>query len=197
MKQLVLASQSPRRRELMETLQYPFTVCPAQGEEVMDPSLSPDQLVGGLACQKAEEVSALYPHAVVVGADTVVVLAQQIFGKPKTQDQAYAMLEALQGKRHSVFTGVCVCEKRTGKQETFVQETKVTMGALSHQEILGYLSMGESMDKAGAYGIQGVGAWLMEQVEGDYFNVVGLPLFTLGKVLPRFGIPLFGNEGDI
>lgn len=194
MKQLILASQSPRRRELMETLRYPFLTIPAVGEEVIDPTLSPSDLVQKLAQQKAEEISKAQPTAVVIGADTLVVLGKEIFGKPKTQEEAWSMLGKLQGTMHQVYTGVCVCE--AGKLHSFYSCTQVSVRSLSEAEVKNYVAQGESMDKAGAYGIQGKGAWLIDRVEGDYFNVVGLPLCQLGQVLESFGIPLFGSEGQ-
>ncbi len=194
MKELVLASQSPRRQELMATLGYPFTICPAVGEEVIDQNLEPSHLVMSLAKQKAEEVIQKYPLAVVIGADTVVVLQGVIFGKPKTEKEAFSMLKALQGDTHTVYTGVCLMEQGKETHLSFCA-TKVKMMPLSDGDIKAYIAAGESMDKAGAYGIQGKGAWLMEGIEGDYFNVVGLPLCTLGQELKKFDIHLLGSEG--
>ncbi len=195
MKELILASQSPRRRELMETLHYPFLTIPAVGEEIIDPSLAPSDLVQKLAQQKAEEISQQHPKAVVIGADTLVVLGTEIFGKPKTQEEAWSMLRKLQGTSHQVYTGVCVCEG--SRTECFYSCTQVSVRSLNATEVKNYVAQGESMDKAGAYGIQGKGAWLIDRVEGDYFNVVGLPLCQLGQKLETFSIPLFGSEGQI
>lgn len=192
MRKLVLASQSPRRKELLEKLAHPFEVCPAVGEEVMDGSLSPDDLVESLAQQKAREVFALHSDHVVIGADTVVALEGEVFGKPKDEGEAIQMISRLQGKTHHVFTGVCICAQ--GKERVFHEKTAVRMKTLSPSEVKAYVSQGESMDKAGAYGLQSLGAWLVESIEGDMFNVIGLPLCALGKVLPDFGIELFGNE---
>lgn len=195
MKTLILASQSPRRRELMETLNYPFLVQPAVGEEVIDPSLAPQDIVQSLAFQKAEEIALSQEgDFVIVAADTVVVLGEEVFGKPKTTEEAWDMLGKLQGSPHAVYTGVCIWGSKPHKVHKFYSKTQVSMRPLCLEEIQKYVSLGESMDKAGAYGIQGRGAWLIDKVEGDYFNVVGLPLCQLGQALDAFGIPLFGSE---
>lgn len=191
---LILASQSPRRKELLGQLGYPFTVCPAQGEEVMDTSVPPDVLVGELASQKALEVMYEHRNAVVIGADTVVVVDNTLLGKPKDKEEAIAMVTLLQGNTHTVYTGVCVVEEC--RQALFTEKTEVTMRALTPEQVRAYVAQGESMDKAGGYGIQGLGAWLVEEIKGDYFNVMGLPLCALGKILPDFGIELFGSEAE-
>lgn len=190
MKELVLASKSPRRKELMDTFGHPFTICPAEEEEIIDQSLAPSELVMALAKQKAEEVIQKHPHAVVVGADTVVVLQGVIFGKPKTEEQAFSMLEALQGNWHTVYTGLCIMEEGQESHHSFCA-TKVEMMPLSDRDIKAYIAQGESMDKAGAYGIQGYGALLVAGIDGDYYTVMGLPVAPLGRVLEELGVSLF------
>ncbi len=196
MKQLILASQSPRRKELLEKLGHPFLVCPAVGEEVMDDSLMPSALVESLAKQKAEEVAKKYPQDIVLGADTVVVVDGTVFGKPKSEAEAVEMVLRLQVRAHQVFTGVCLWSKE--KTISFSEESQVILRPLSRKQVESYVARGESLDKAGGYGIQTVGAFFVEGIRGDFFNVMGLPLCALGKVLPEFSVPVFGEvEGEI
>lgn len=193
--ELVLASQSPRRQELLAKFGYPFLTCPAVGEEFMDPSLSPCDLVQSLAREKALEVGKKHPNALVIGADTVVVLNKTVFGKPKDEEEAISMITQLQGNTHTVYTGVCLTSPE--KTVVFQEATLLTMRPLSSEEIRGYVAQGESLDKAGGYGIQGKGAYLTQKIEGDFFNVMGLPLCRLGLELSGFGLHLFGSEGHI
>lgn len=185
---LVLASQSPRRRELLQQMGFQdFEVLPAIGAEVADPALPPEQYAEQLALHKAREVaSRCGEDALVIGADTIVVLDGHILGKPKNAASALQMLTALSGRKHTVYTGVCVIH---GSEVDLRHEaTKVTVCALTEREILAYIATGEPMDKAGAYGIQGRGALLVEKIEGDYYNVVGLPICCLNRMLGRFGV---------
>ena len=164
-------------------------VCPACGEETADPSLPPQELVMALAASKAREVAAQSGAGdVVIGADTVVCLDGQIFGKPGTACEAADMLRSLSGRTHEVFTGVCVI--RNGRELLRYERTFVTFRSLSEEEIAAYLASGESMDKAGAYGIQGRAALFTERISGDYFNVMGLPLCLLGEMLKEQGVGL-------
>ena len=179
MRTILLASQSPRRKELVELLPWSFKVCTKEVEEKVDDALTPEENVQALALQKAMAVAKAYPDYLVVGADTVVCYEGQIMGKPKDQSDAKCILQRLSGKTHQVYTGVAlVCEK-TNTTITFYQATDVTMQVLSDVEIDEYLMTNESYDKAGAYGIQGYGARYISRIEGDYYNVVGLPVHAL------------------
>ena len=182
---VILASQSPRRRELLERMgMSDFLIRPAQGEEIFDPSLTPAQLVEALSCQKAEEISAgAGPEDVVIAADTVVSVDGRVLGKPGDEAEAAEMLAALSGREHTVYTGVTV--RRGGETVTEHEATAVRFRPLTGEA---YVATGEPMDKAGAYGIQGYGCLLVEGISGDYFNVVGLPVCRLGKILARFGV---------
>ncbi|MFV8828757.1 Maf family protein [Alkalihalobacterium sp. APHAB7] len=186
MKPFILASGSPRRKELLEQANISFTVQTSDIDETLDPAQSPEQFVQSLALQKAEAVFKSNQHAVVLGSDTVVVLEGQILGKPNDRDHARDMLTALSGKQHSVITGVAIlsCEQ----QKTFFVETRVQFWELSNAEIERYLDTNEPFDKAGAYGIQGFGATLVREIAGDYFAVVGLPLALTVRQLNHFGI---------
>ena len=189
--QIILASGSPRRRELMEMLcPENLRIIPAAGEERADPDLPPDELVKVLSRQKAEEVAALHagPGDVVIGADTVVALDGKILGKPKDETQAGEMLRALSGRAHSVYTGVTVI--RDGEERSHAEHTRVFFRPLSDGEIDRYIATGEPMDKAGAYGAQGWASLFVERLEGDFFNVMGLPLCALGKLLKQLGVNL-------
>ena len=178
--QLILASQSPRRKELLSLFRIPFTVRVADIDETMDSNLPPQQEVARVSRLKAEAT----PHSdtdVVVAADTIVVCDGQILGKPRDEEDACRMLRLLSGKEHQVMTGLCVLR---GSQVTVCTEiTNIHFRPLSDREIRAYVRTGEPMDKAGSYGIQGGAALFAEKLVGDYYNVVGLPVCTLGKIL--------------
>ena len=183
---MILASQSPRRRELLGQMGFSFTVRPARGEELPHPELTPAQLVEELARQKALEVSAeAASDDVVVAADTVVAIDGKVLGKPHDKVHAAQMLSALSGREHTVYTGVAVKRGETLLVEH--EATQVRFRPLTEREIDLYIQTGEPMDKAGSYGIQGYGALLVEGIRGDYFNVVGLPICRLGRMLAQVG----------
>ena len=185
--ELILASQSPRRRELLTQMGLSdFLIRPAQGEEVIDPALSPQELVVSLSRQKAAEISQTAPDALIIAADTVVTADARVLGKPRDEADAAAMLRFLSGRTHTVYTGVTVQQGNRCISE--FEATQVRFRPLTEQDIAAYIATGEPMDKAGSYGIQGVGALLVEGIEGDYFNVVGLPVCRLGQMLRKFGV---------
>lgn len=185
---VILASQSPRRRELLGQMGFPdFIIRPAQGEEVVDPALSPDKLVEELSRQKCAEVAvSSAPDDLIIAADTVVAIDGTVLGKPRSVQDAFAMLSRLSGRHHTVYTGVTV--RRGAQSLTAHEATRVHFRPLTHEEIEAYISTGEPMDKAGSYGIQGYGSMLVEGISGDYFNVVGLPVCLLGRMLAQFGV---------
>jgi tetrapyrrole methylase family protein/MazG family protein len=180
---IILASQSPRRHELLKAAGFEFDIIPATGEENIPPNTPPEQAVTALAEQKAAEIAALYPDSdcTVIGADTIVYLDGEILGKPADKDDAFAMLRKLSGKLHRVFTGVAVISNRS--KHTFFEETTVEFHELSDSEIAAYIDTGEPFDKAGAYGIQEKGMLLVKQIRGDFYNVMGLPISRLARVL--------------
>ena len=194
---VILASQSPRRRELLERMgMSDFLIRPAQGEEIFDPSLTPAQLVEVLSRQKAEEISAgAGPEDIVIAADTVVSVDGRVLGKPGDEAEAAEMLAALSGREHTVYTGVTV--RRGGETVTEHEATAVRFRPLTGEEIAAYVATGEPMDKAGAYGIQGRGCVLVEGIDGNYHNVVGLPTCLLAGMLRQVGIDVLtgGQEG--
>ena len=177
---IILASQSPRRRELMEKLNIPFTVRVADIDETPDPSLTVREDLARLSRRKAEAVPR-QPEDIVIAADTMVVLDGQELGKPKDRAEAEKMLTRLSGKTHQVMTGLTVL--RGSKQVTHVEVTEVTFRPLSPAEIRAYVDSGDCDDKAGAYGIQSGGALFVEKICGDYYNVVGLPVCRLACIL--------------
>ena len=188
---LILASGSPRRRELMEMLRPEgLEIVPALGEETADPALPPEELVKALSRGKAAEVAARCAKGgdVVVGADTVVVLDGTVLGKPRDAADARRMLRALSGRSHTVFTGVTVL--RGDACISHAERTEVRFRALTDAEIERYIATGEPMDKAGAYGAQGYASLFVEHLDGDFFNVMGLPLCALGKLLKQLGVDL-------
>ncbi|HIT25066.1 MAG TPA: septum formation inhibitor Maf [Candidatus Enterenecus avicola] len=188
---MILASQSPRRKELLGQMGLRgFKVTSPEVDETVDEHLPPAQVVEELSRRKAMAVAR---HAdgddLIIAADTVVALEGAVLGKPADQREAFAMLTALSGNRHYVYTGLTVIQ---GDRVVTQHEcTTVTFRELEPEEISHYIATGEPMDKAGAYGIQGLGAMLVSGIEGDYFNVVGLPIFRLSRILAGFGLDLF------
>ncbi len=185
---IILASASPRRRELLGTLGLEFEIKPALGEEITPSHGDPRRTVMELSAAKARELARENPGALVIGADTVVEKDGVILGKPADAAEAADMLRRLSGERHRVFTGVSLV--RDDRILSDAEETVVRFRHLSREEIDAYVASGEPMDKAGAYGIQTLGSLLVEGIEGDYFNVVGLPLCRLGQMLKEFGVQL-------
>ncbi|ATF12408.1 septum formation inhibitor Maf [Brevibacillus sp. HB1.2] len=187
---LILASSSPRRRELLQALGLSFTVITSDVDETTAEHLSASEVVEELSLRKAKEVASRLTEGVVLGSDTVVVLDGQILGKPVDEMDAYRMLSMLQGQEHTVYSGVALIDVETGRAEVSHSLTHVRIRALTEQEIKSYIATGEPMDKAGSYAIQGIGATIVEGITGDYFTVVGLPLGLTSTLLTRFGMPI-------
>ena len=179
----ILASQSPRRIELLKLLVDEFDVVVSNAEEVMNEEISSEQLVMDLALLKAKEVSKQHPGRYVLGFDTIVVLDGKPLGKPVDRDDAFAMLKSLSNRSHQVVTGCAIV--KDDYQELFYDGATVTFNLMMHSEINEYLDTGEPFDKAGAYGIQGYGARYISKVEGDYYSVMGMPIQELYKRLRR------------
>lgn len=171
---IILASASPRRKELLTLTGIEYDVIVSQCKETLPDGITPDKAVEELARQKAEDVFSRNSDALIIAADTVVALGNTILGKPKDEEDAFNMLSSLSGRRHTVFTGVCIRTK--DKTDIFHVATEVEFYDLTEKEIRDYIATKEPMDKAGAYGIQGKGFVLVKGIHGDYFNVVGLPL---------------------
>ena len=179
---LILASQSPRRRELMKVLKVPYWVRGAEVDESVDPTLPPEEQVAMISRRKAAAAER-EQEDVLIAADTIVVCQGHVLGKPRDKEQAKQMLSMLSGREHEVMTGVTVVRGRTS--ETFTEITRIQFRALSEKEIDDYIATGEPMDKAGAYGIQGGAGRFVEKITGDYSNVVGLPMERLRQTLIR------------
>ena len=189
---IILASRSPRRRELLGQVGLTFEIVSPEVDEAQYGGLPPRELVQTLSRAKALDAARQVPAgSLVLGADTVVVLDGQALGKPDGPEGARAMLTALSGRTHEVWTGFTLC--RDGAVHTEAVATEVTFRALAPEEIDRYVATGEPLDKAGAYGIQGRGALLVAQIRGDYSNVVGLPLCAVGQALRRFGVDPVGG----
>jgi septum formation protein len=187
---VVLASASPRRRELLENIGLKFTVDPAEIAEIQTAKLKPAELAKELSRHKARAAASRHADSIIIAADTFGVLDGVILGKPVDERHARKMLAGLSGRYHSVITGFTVIDSASGRIVTRAVETRVYFRKLSRSEITRYVKTGEPLDKAGAYAIQGLGALLVERIEGDYCNVIGLPLCALTGVLRRFGIAL-------
>ncbi|AGC67354.1 Maf-like protein [Thermoclostridium stercorarium subsp. stercorarium DSM 8532] len=193
MKQLILASQSPRREMLLKQIGVSFKTHPSNIDENMTENVGPEDYVRSVAERKAFKVKEYFCSRghnffVVLAADTVVVHEGVILGKPADEDHAFEMLSRLSGRWHEVMTGVSVLDGDEDKKLTCVEITKVKMRDLSPDEIWKYIRTGEPLDKAGAYGIQGIGALMVERIEGCFYNVVGLPLHRVSVMLSQFGI---------
>ncbi|MGE5473389.1 MAG: Maf family protein [Ignavibacteriales bacterium] len=188
MLEIILASSSPRRKELLEGLGLKFKVISSDVDETANEE-NANLLAEKLAETKAREIARnLDPGYLVVGADTIVCLETEILGKPRDEKEAFEMLKKLSGNTHKVITGIALIESGSGRKMVSHEETIVKFRNLEDKEIRAYIKTGEPMDKAGAYGIQKVGSVLVQRIEGCYFNVVGLPLARLTGMLKEFGI---------
>ena len=189
---LILASQSPRRRELMGLFRRPFTVCVADVDEYMDPEKAPFDEVARVSRAKAQAI----PRGeddVVVAADTIVVCCGRTLGKPRTKEEAFEMLSLLSGRDHQVMTGMTVL--RGGREVTCTEVTDIHFRSLTDKEIESYIATGEPMDKAGAYGIQGGAALFAQKMVGDYYNVMGLPVCRLYEILSQLALEWMEENG--
>lgn len=185
----VLASKSPRRAELMRYITPDFEILPAGCGEALPDGIDPFEAPEFLAVQKALDVCKKRPDSLVIGCDTVVILDNQIMGKPKDKEDAFRMLKALSGRVHTVVSGVCICFK--GKTLSFTQKTQVEFYDIPDEDILEYIRKSNPLDKAGSYGIQDEGGLFVKGISGDHYNVIGLPLARLNQELKKI-IKLFG-----
>lgn len=194
---IILASKSPRRREILENTKVKFSVKESQIDEIIKENESPKEIVMRLAYEKALDVASSNSDSLVIGADTIVVINGQILGKPKNEEEAYNMIKLLSGKTHHVITGFALINLSLNKKVIDCEVSQVTFKELSTESIKDYISTKESLDKAGAYGIQGYGGLLVKNIQGDYFNIVGLPISKISDCLKdHFKINLF-TEGDL
>ncbi len=180
---IILASASPRRKELLKLIIDEFEVRPSHVDETLPTNISCENAAEFLACAKAECVKAA-DGEIVIGCDTVVVFENKILGKPKNYEDCRDMLSTLSGNAHFVYTGICIISG--DKKYSFTEKTRVEFNSLTDEEIESYIATGEPFDKAGGYGIQGKGALLVKSIQGDYFNVVGLPISRLNRELTYF-----------
>ncbi|MDN5331655.1 MAG: nucleoside triphosphate pyrophosphatase [Tepidanaerobacteraceae bacterium] len=187
---LILASASPRRRDLLKQVGLDFEIIPSLVDETVPPGVTPDIAAVRLAEKKAIDVAHRSKDGIVIAADTIVALDDSILGKPKDEEEARKMLESLSGRWHRVFTGIAVVDCSSLEKVTDCEQSRVKFKKLSSSEIENYIKTGEPMDKAGAYGIQGKGALLVEKIEGCYYNIVGLPLFRLSLALSHFDVKI-------
>lgn len=197
MPELILASGSPRRKELLRLIGLPFRVVPSELEEdIPAGETNPAGLVRNLAREKARHVARLHPDHLVLGADTVVVLDGDILGKPRDAGEAVEMLSRLSGRTHLVYTGLALVAGGGRRELIDHEQTLVTIKPLDQNEIHAYVNTGEPLDKAGAYAIQGLGSVIVPRVEGCYFNVVGLPLARLAIMLEHFGVKVVSDRQE-
>ncbi len=195
MRRIILASASPRRKELLKQLLGDnFEVYVSSYEENPVPDLSPEFLLIRHSLEKARDVAKYFESGIIIAADTSVLCNGEVLGKPHTTDRAKEMLEQLSGKTVQVITGLTVLDIDGGKEISESEVTDVRMKEMSEKEIEAYVRTGEPLDKAGAFGIQDKGAVLVERIEGDFFNVVGLPLFRLGRIFEKLGVLVFDAD---
>ena len=191
MRRIILASESPRRKELLKNISIDAAVEPAAVDESLFGHLDAREMARELSRQKAAAVAGRYQNAVIIAADTVGILGSEVLGKPHTPAQAKKMLQSLSGTSHTVVTAYTINDTSTGKTVTETVETTVYFKKLDAGEIEAYVKTGEPLDKAGGYAIQGLGSLLVEKISGDYYNVVGLPLSKLAESLKSFGIDVW------
>ncbi len=191
MRQLVLASKSPRRKELLEAIKLDFLIHPSDFEE-KDTHLTAEELALHNAIGKAHDVARHYKDALIIGVDTVVAFndgpSDHMIGKPKDREDAKRILRLLSNTVHRVVSAICIIDSKSKKNVSGIEITFVTMDRLDEEDIESYVNSGEGVDKAAGYAIQGLGSLFVKRIEGDYFNVVGLPMFRLRKLLKEFGI---------
>jgi septum formation protein len=194
MKTLILASTSPRRKEILANLGIPFEVEASPYQEDMNLNLPPHELAKHLSKEKAKAVAKHHTNAIVIGADTFVVFEGKLLGKPRSPEEAKDMLQDLSNKANSVLTGITIIDSDTNQTHSEVFETKVYMKKMSPKEIEGYVASGEPLDKAGAYTIHALGAVLIDKIEGDFFAVMGLPIRPLTEIIKEFGINIWNER---
>jgi len=195
--QILLASTSPRRRELLSLLGVAFSIVPPTDEELLSPHLSPSEQTRQLARDKAQSVANLHPKDLVIGSDTVIEIEGKLLGKPENIEEAKTMLRDLRGKYHQVHTGVAVIQFSSNYSIDFVETAQVWIKPFEEKTLQNYLDTEESLGKAGAYSIQGEGAQLIERIEGDYPTIVGLPLWRIAKILEQQGVVMPNAVEDI
>ena len=188
MRKIILASASPRRKEILKITGLNFAVCTSDYEEEINLPLRPRELARFLSCKKAEAVAHKYKNAVIIAADTFIVFKNRLLGKPRNEKDAGKMLRMLNGKSHSVITGFTIMDTGSNKTLSRSVSTMVYFKKLSREDIRAYVRTKEPLDKAGAYAVQGLGAVFIEKIDGDFFNVMGLPLCALTENLKKFGI---------
>lgn len=190
MRTIILASASPRRKKLLKQLGLDFKVIPSEIDEKLNARLHPRKQVEVLSVQKAEAVAVKAKNALVIGADTMVAFDGEVIGKPKDEREARRMLKRLSGRKHSVITAFTIIDTVVKKSVTKSVETNVWFGKMNEADIKSYIAKDKPFDKAGAYGIQGLGAVFVERIDGEYSGAVGLPLYTLAKELKKFGVKI-------
>lgn len=188
MKSIILASASPRRKELLKRIGLKFKIVKSDFEEKFDPKLDFHTLAKRLSLGKAKAVAKNFKNAIIIAADTLVVCDKKILGKPKDKNDARQILQILSGKPHLVITGFTITDSQTNKLISNFEETKVYMRKITDREVEDYIKTKEPFGKAGAYAIQGKGSVFVEKIQGDFFNVVGLPIYSLARELKKFGI---------
>lgn len=190
MKQIILASGSPRRKELLKKIGLKFSVVKSEFKEEIDSNLSPHDLAKKLSLGKARKVAKKYKNAIIIAADTFVVLDDKIIGKPKDEKDVRKTLNILSNRSHLIITGFTIIDSEINKIVSKSQETRVFMRKITNREIDSYIKTKEPFGKAGSYAIQEKGSVFIEKIEGDYFNAVGLPIYALVKELKNFGVKI-------
>lgn len=195
MKKIILASTSPRRKELLSILKIPFSIEESNYDEDMTIKLSPQELVKFLSLEKAKAVAKQHKdNVVIIAADTIVALDKRVLGKPKSKEEAREMIKFINGKNHSIFTGLAIIDTETNIIFSDYRETKVFFKNISDKDIESYLKTDGYMDKAGAYSIQGLAAIFVEKIDGDFYSAMGLPINFIAEILEKIDISCFNYE---
>jgi septum formation protein len=192
---IILATTSPRRHGLAQTMGLDFEVVPSNYEEDMAKKMKPKDMVMAFSYGKATDVAKKFQEGIVIGVDTIVVFNGKNLGKPKTKEEAFKMLMSYSGKKQQVYSGVCLIDCKTGKTIRDCEITEVYFRKMDDEEIRRYIATGEPMDKAGAYGIQGLSSIFIKKLNGCYFNVMGFPIHNIYKNLKKLGVNIFEYEG--
>ncbi|MGI6412949.1 MAG: Maf family protein [Syntrophomonadaceae bacterium] len=195
MKKIILASDSPRRKSLLDMIGLDFICISPKTEEHFDLNQNPILEIKRIAREKANSIAGIIEDGLIIAADTIVLCGGKVYGKPVNEADAFEKLANLRGRRHEVLTAICIKDIGTQNIDVAVEITRVFFRNIDDEEIHNYIATGEPMDKAGAYGIQGLGSVFVSRIEGCYYNVVGLPIMKLYSMLGKYGTNILGNRG--
>ncbi|KKP36997.1 septum formation protein Maf [Candidatus Peregrinibacteria bacterium RIFOXYC2_FULL_33_13] len=185
---IILASKSPRREQILNQINLDFKIQPSNFEEIISENIKPEDLVLKNAIGKAREIAAKNPNSIIIGVDTIGSYKHHILEKPKDQEDALRILKILNNTTHEVYSGLCVINTKTREEITHIEKTEVTFGEMTEEEMWKYIHTKEGMDKAAAFAVQGIGSIFIKKINGCYYNVMGLPIYSLVQIFKRLGV---------